>query len=427
MATNLLTDAAIRATIRSARASKPPKPTKAYDGQGLYLLIDPKADSALWRFRYLWQRREKLISLGKWGSLSTTRPDVPLKLARDRRDAARRLLAAGTDPSAARKADQQAASSNDFKELAIEWISKQTDWVDVHRAKVTALLENDVYPYIGNTPIAMLTPPDLLTVLRRIEARSKDQALRARQHCSRVFQYAIAVGKATTDPCRDLRGALAAPKESHFPAPTDPRRVGELLRAIDAHTGQPSVSYALKILPHVFVRPMELRLAEWSEIDLDGEHPEWRIPAQRMKMKREHVVPLSRQVVAMLRELHVINNGRLCFPGLRTAARPISDGALNAALRRLGFAQHEMVAHGFRTIASTLLNEKLEADPDAIELQLAHRGQGVRAVYNRGLRIEQRRMMMQRWSDYLDQLRVGGEGGKGRSNVVPMRPAAASA
>ncbi|MGH8132663.1 MAG: tyrosine-type recombinase/integrase, partial [Steroidobacteraceae bacterium] len=233
MATNLLTDFAIKAAIRAARTAKPPKPIKKYDGEGLYLLIDPRSDSALWRFRYLLQRREKLISFGKW-------PFVSLKLARERRQEARKLLAAGADPSAVRKAERAAGAGDSFEALAREWMAKQEDWCEAHRSKIAALLENDVFRFIGAKPVAELTPPDLLQVLRRIEARSKDQALRARQHCSNVFRYAIATARATSDPCRDLAGALATPPERHYPAITSPKELAQLLRDIAGYSGNPS-------------------------------------------------------------------------------------------------------------------------------------------------------------------------------------------
>jgi integrase len=270
-----------------------------------------------------------------------------------------------------------------------------------------------LFPHIGSRPIATITPPELLSVLRRIEVRGRlETCHRTKQRAGQVFRYAIASGRAEHDITADLRDALTPTKTQHFAAITEPRRVGELLRAIDSYPGQPSTAYALRLAPHVFVRPGELRFAEWSEFDFDSS--QWRIPAEKMKMDDYHLVPLSRQVIGILQELRSFTGtGRYLFPSLRTRERPISDVTLNAALRRLGFTSDEQTAHGFRSIASTLLNE-LGYPSDVIELQMAHKERNkVRAAYNRAQRLDERRKVLQGWSDHLDSLR-------GRESVPPQ-------
>jgi integrase len=266
-----------------------------------------------------------------------------------------------------------------------------------------------VFPYIGKHPIEALKAADVLKVLRRIESRgTHETAHRVRSLCGRVFRYAVATGRAERDPTADLKGALAPANNENFAAITDPAKVGQLLRAIDGYVGQPTVHAALKLAPLVFVRPGELRAAEWSEFDLDG--AEWRIPAERMKAGELHIVPLSSQALEIIADLQLITgDGKYLFPSLRTTSRPISDGTINAALRRLGYSAEEMTGHGFRTMASTLLNEK-GWHPDLIELQLAHKDRNkVRAAYNRAERLAERRKMMQSWADYLDGLKAGGK------------------
>jgi integrase len=350
---------------------------------------------------------EKLLSLG-------TYPDVPLKRAREKRDDARKLVADGIDPSARRQAERSAAA-NTFVAVADEWlmIKKRSlapgTWQRDHDQ-----LHKWVVPYIGNRPIASIEAPDLLGVLRRIEAKGiSDTAHRTREVCRRVFRYAIATGRATRDITADLRGALAPRTTKNYAAVTDPAKVGELLRAIDGYDGQPATAAALKFAPYVFVRPCELRAAEWSELSLEGPEPEWRIPAQRMKMGEAHIVPLSRQAVAILYELRPITgNQRYVFPAIGGGGRPLSENTLNGALRRLGHSSQQMTAHGFRSIASTLLNER-GVHPDLIELQLAHSERNtVRAAYNRAQRLAERRVMMQNWADYVDRL---------RKDTVPVR------
>ncbi len=391
-------------TIKAAKPRE--KPYKVWDERGLYMLVTPTG-SRLWRFRYRLAGREKLISFGDYR-------DVPLKRARERRDEARQLVADGIDPSAERQAER-AAAADTFKAVAEEWLAMQAktlaeETVSIHRGRLYSTL----FPAFGNRRVNDIKAPDLLAVLRRVESQgTHETAHRLRALYGRVARFAIATGRAERDISADLKGALTPVQTEHFAAVTEPRAIGNLLRAIDGYVGQPSTEYALKLAPYVFVRPGELRGAAWAEMDLDA--AEWRIPAERMKMGLPHIVPLARQVVALLRKLEALTgNGPLLFPGLVTPSRPISDNTLNAALRRLGIAQDEHTTHGFRSMASTRLNE-LGFHPDVIELQLAHVEQNaVRAAYNRAQRLEERRAMMQSWADYLDGLKAGG-------NVVAIK------
>jgi len=380
------------------------KPYKLRDGEGLYLLVTP-AGGRLWRLRYRYKGRESMLGLGQY-------PEVPLKMARERARDARELLADGRDPAAARRAER-GAQADTFEAIAREWLSKQ-HFEEATLEKAEWTFRDLLFPFIGNKPVRELTAPDILGVLRRIEARGKHEtAHRTRQRASQVLRYAIATGRADSDPTRDLRGALTPVAKRNHPAITEPARVGELLRAIDGYIGDPATVAALKLAPLLFVRPGELRGAQWREFDLEA--AEWRIPAERMKMREQHLVPLSRQALAILRQLQSITGqGRYLFPSLRTRERPISENTLGAALRRLGFSKDEMTAHGFRSTASTLLNEQGFA-PDVIELQLAHAERDeVRGAYNKAQRLGERRKMMQAWADYLDGLRKSG-------NVVPIR------
>lgn len=398
-----LTDTAIRKALKVSDRQK------LFDGGGLYLLIDPPRQPG-WRLKYRIAGREKLLSLGVY-------PDVTLQLARRKREDARRLIASEIDPSEERKATR-GTNAVTFRSVAEDWITRQAktlapETISIYRARLNSTL----LPAFGSKPMTSIEPKDLLGVLRRIEDKGNHEtAHRVRALYGRVARFAIATGRAERDASADLRGALTPVATEHFAAITEPARIGELLRAIDSYQGQPAVEYALKLAPLLFVRPGELRGAAWREFSLDGKVPEWRIPEERMKMGIEHVVPLPTQAVALLRELQALTgDGELLFPGLRTASRPISNNTLNAALRRLGFGQDEMTAHGFRSMASTRLNE-MGFDPDVIELQLAHQeGNKVRAAYNRAMRIDDRRKMMQAWADYLDGLKAGG------SNVVAIR------
>jgi integrase len=398
------------------------KPTDATlrlnDGDGLYLLVKPNG-ARWWRLDYSSGGKRKTLSFGVY-------PDTGLKAARDKADEARKLVAAGTDPSDIRKADkaQQAKvleadrrigeglpAVDSFEEIAREWFAKfSAEWAPSHAEKIIRRLERDIFPWMGKQPIANITAPELLAALRRIEARGAvETAHRAHQNCGQIFRYAIATGRAERDPSPALRGALPAVKQTHHAAITEPRAIGELLRAIDGYQGQLVTKCALRIAPMVFVRPGELRKAEWSEIDLDK--AEWNIPAERMKMREAHLVPLSTQAVEILRELHALTgDGHYVFPGARTNGRPMSDNAILAALRRMGFAKDEMSGHGFRAMARTILDEVLQVRPDYIEHQLAHavRDPNGRA-YNRTAHLVERRKMMQQWADYLDKIKVGAE------------------
>ncbi|WP_099481987.1 tyrosine-type recombinase/integrase [Stenotrophomonas maltophilia] len=406
-----LTDTAIR------KAKPGPKPTKLRDGGGLYVQLNPDG-SRWWR----WDYRRPVT--GKRNTLSLgTHPEVSLADARGRQAEARRLLASGIDPGEHRKAAKVAGvekAANSFEVVTREWLGKQK-WVESYRCKVVAWMDNDVFPWIGGRPVAELAAPDFLRVARRIEERGAiESAHRIMQNCGQVMRYAVATGRTDRNPVADLRGALAPPMERHHAAITDPRELGGLLRAIDGYAGDASTRAALRLAPLVFVRPGELRHAEWSEIDFDA--GEWNIPAHKMKMREPHLVPLSSQAVAILRDLQPLTGHRqYVFPGGRSPKRPLSDNALTAALRRMGFDKETMTAHGFRATARTLLDEVLGWRPDLIEHQLAHavRDPNGRA-YNRTSHLPERRKMMQAWADYLDALRAD------TGNViVPFKPKAA--
>jgi integrase len=377
------------------------RPYKRSDARGLYVIVNPDG-ARWWRFRYRVGGREKLISLG-------TYPDTSLKLAREKRDDARRDLAAGIDPSAQRLAAKMAAADT-FEAIGREWLKVQEPKLSAAtRAKAEWILTTFVFPHIGSRPIGEIEATDVLRLLRRVESRGKHEtAHRTRQRCSQIFRFAVASARARRDVTVDLRGALAAVKTESLAAIVEPARIGELLRAIEGYQGHPAVTAALKLAPYVFVRPGELRAAEWSEIDVADSA--WRIPAERMKMKSPHVVPLASQSLDIIEELRLLTGGgRFLFPSLRTAARCMSENAITAALRRLGYSGDEMTWHGFRAMASTRLNE-LGFAPDIIELQLAHRERDkVRAAYNRAERLADRRSMMQQWADYLDGLRSRGD------------------
>ena len=398
----------------SIRAAKPRAAQyKLFDEGGLFLIVRPSGGK-LWRLKYRHIGKEQQLSLGIF-------PAVGLKEARKRRDDARKLIAEGVNPAFEKKRAAVQASlgaANTFKAVADELIAKREreGLKDITTAKaqwLLALLE----PALGNRPIAEIEPYELLAVLKRIELAGRyETAKRLLAFSGRVFRYAVSTTRAKRNPAADLAGALVSPKVKHHAAIIEPVGVGALLRAIDGFDGHPTTKWALQLAPHVFVRPGELRRAEWAEIDLEA--AVWRIPGTRMKMSREHVVPLSRQVVAILKEAQQLTgNGRLVFPSVRTPLRPMSENTLNAALRRLGYGSDEMTSHGFRSTASTLLNESGKWTPDAIERALAHGdADTVRAAYHRGAHWQERVQMAQWWSDYLDTLRQGGK-------VVELRPA----
>ena len=388
--------------IKNAKPGE--RAVKLFDGGGLYLEIAPSGGK-LWRLKYRFDGKEKRLSLGRY-------PEVTLADARKRREAARELLANGVDPSEerkAKKAERAARLENAFEPVAREWFEKNApNWAPTHADKIIKRLENDVFPWLGKRPIADITAPEFLKVLRRIEERGAlDTAHRAHQNCGQVMRYAIATGRATRDPTADLRGSLPAAKHQHFAALTEPVQVGGLLRAIEAFEGTFVVQCALRLAPLVFVRPGELRKARWADIDLD--RAEWRYVVS--KTKTDHLVPLSTQAVAILRDLQAKTGHREhVFPG-RNPRKPMSDMAVNAALRRLGYdTRTEITGHGFRAMARTILHQELNFAPELIEHQLAHRvPDSLGAAYNRTKFIEQRREMMQSWSDYLERLKAGAQ------------------
>ncbi len=399
----MLTDTA----IRQAKANE--KAVKLFDGRGLYLEVTP-AGGKWWRLKYRFNDKEKRLSLGVY-------PDVSLKEARVRRDEARKLLADGIDPSENRKAQKavkQDRAANSFEVVAREWFAKYAPtWTVNHAERILRRFERDLFPWIGGKPIAEVTAPELLAVVRRIENRGAlETAHRALANCGQVFRYAVATGRAGRDPSGDLRGALPPVKGEHFAAVTDPTRLADILRAIDGYQGTFTVSCALRLAPLVFVRPGELRKAEWSDIDLDK--AEWRYTVT--KTNTPHIVPLARQAVAILRELHPLTGrGRFVFPGARSVERPMSDNAILAAMRRVGIRKEEMTGHGFRAAARTILDEVLGVRPDFIEHQLAHAVKDPNGTaYNRVTHLTERQKMMQQWADYLDAL-------ANSANVVPLR------
>jgi len=402
-----LTDTA----IRNAKAGD--KAYKLSDEKGLFLLVNPNG-SRWWRLKFRVAGKEKLLSLGVY-------PDVGLKDARQRRDDARKMLAEGIDPGAQRKAQKASRverSANSFEVIAREWLENRKDSVTLGQtAKTLAIFVNDVFPWMGNTPIAEVEAPLVLSVIKRIDQRgARYTAHRAKQRISQVLRYAIATGRATRDPCPDLKGAIPSPLSSNFASITEPSKVAEMLRAFDGFKGTFVVKCALEIAPRVFVRPGELRKAEWAGTDLDK--AEWRYLVT--KTKTEHLVPLAVQVVERLRELHALTgHGRYLFPG-RDPQKPMSEAAINAALRRMGYdTKTEITGHGFRAMARTILHEELHQKPEVIEHQLAHAvPDALGTAYNRTKFLKERKAMMQLWADYLDKLKAGAE-------VIPLDRSAA--
>lgn len=407
-----LTDVAIRNAKPGAKA------VKLADGGGMFLLVTP-AGGRLWRLKFRVDGREKLLAIGAY-------PEIGLGEARRRREEARELIALGKDPSREKQRDKVRAriqAADTFKAICDEYCAKRRrdgakGWAPATAIRSEYLLSL-VCGSIGKLPIGEIEPADVLTAIRRIEGKGKlESARRSLQLAGAVFRYAVATARLASDPTRDLRGALTAPTVTHYGAITDAKKVGPLLRAIDEYDGSGITKLALQIAPHVFVRPGELRHAEWSEFDLDGAL--WIIPAGKMKMRKAHHVPLSRQSVELFREVQAVTgpNGYV-FPSIRTRTRPMSENTVNAGLRRLGYASDEMTAHGFRAMASTLLNESGKWHPDAIERALAHGDTDkVRAAYHRGAHWNERVEMSQWWSDHLDVLRKG-------ADVVPLPTRAA--
>lgn len=390
------------------RSSKPTtKSQRLFDGGGLYLEVAPSGGK-WWRLKYRFAGKEKRLSLG-------TYPEVSLKQARERRDDARRLLNDGIDPSAHRKARQAAheeMASNTLEAIGREWIARHLAKKSAtHHSKVAGRIEREIFPYLGHLPARDIGAPEILRVLRRIEARNHlETAHRVMQHIGQIIRYAVSTGRADTDPTQALRGALPPATVRHMAAPTDPTKVAALLRMLDAFEGSPVVGAAIRLLPLLFVRPGELRTMRWEETDLEAR--EWRYTTS--KTKTEHLVPLSNQAIAILEELHPLTGhltGGWVFPGARSAKYPMSNMAINAAYRRLGIdTRNEITGHGWRACARTLLHEQLKYPPEVIEHQLAHAvPDALGRAYNRTRFIDERRKMMQAWADYLERIKVGAE------------------
>ena len=393
-----LTDTGIRATKPTDKARK------LADEKGLYLLIQPTGGK-LWRFDYRFADKRKTMAIG-------TFPDTGLRLARDKRDEARKLLAQGIDPCGQRKQDKQerrGAQACTFEIVARDWMRiKGAEWTDTYAGKTKSAMERHAFPAIGSRPITELTAPDLLAMLRAIEQRGTvDMAHRVQQHCGAVFRYAVSSGKATIDPTPNLTGALSTVKQEHYAALTDPIEYAQLLRDIDNYRGEVTTKVAMQMLALTFQRTKEVRFAEWSQFDFDAAL--WRIPGEIMKMREAHIVPLSKQVIALLEGLRALTGaGRLVFPSAISKDRPISENTVTYALARMGY-KGRMTGHGFRSAASTILNEQ-GFRHDVIERQLAHNERNaVRAAYNRAEYLPERKVMMQAWANYLDKIKAGAE------------------
>lgn len=386
--TMALTDVALRSLKTNI-------PRKIFDGRGLYIEVTA-AGNRLWRMKYRFAGKEKRLSLGGY-------PEISLKAARALHAEHVALLARGIDPSAQRKAAAEVPGGT-FEAVAREWIaSREPTWAAGNTQRIKSLFENDLYPQLGSRALAEITAPELLLVIRKIERRVLERAHRALANCGQVFRYGVATGRCERNPAADLRGALPPYKSGHFAAPTDPKLLAPLLRAMYSYEGTPAVTAALRLAPLVFARPGELRRAMWADMDLEA--AEWRYVASKTKVP--HLVPLARQAVDILRELQPIT-GRspFVFPGGRSKFRPMSDNAVLAALRRSNIAKEDLTGHGLRATARTILDEVLGFRPDIIEHQLAHAVKDPNGrAYNRTAHLEERRRMMQAWADYLDNLR----------------------
>lgn len=406
--------------VKVKNAKKGEKQVKLSDSDGMYLLVTP-AGGKCWRLKYRFGGKEKTLALG-------TYPEISLADARVRRDEARKLLANDVDPGEAKKAKKAAgieAGANSFEVVAREWHSKfAPTWSDSHAYWVLRRLEQYVFPAIGGRPISELKAFDVLKVLRRIESVALETAHRVKFICGQIFRYAVGTGRAERDPTADLKGILPPRSQKHHAAITDPKEVAGLLRAIDTFNGTFTVKSALLLSPLVFLRPGELRQAEWSEFDLDA--AEWNVPIERMKLKKrikqdrageKHLVPLSTQAVTILEDLQALTGrSRYVFPSARSLAKPMSNMAVNAALARMGY-KDEMTGHGFRAMARTILDEVLQVRIDFIEHQLAHAVKDPNGrAYNRTAHLSERQKMMQAWADYLDGLKCG-------AKVLPFRKA----
>ena len=391
--------------LKIKNANPAPKEYKLFDGGGLFLLVT-SAGGKLWHLKYRFAGKEQKLTFGPY-------PTTSLADARQLREDAKKLLANGIDPGEFKKAKKAelAAEQRTFEMVAREWFAKnEPAWSASHCATVMSRLERDIFPVIGNRPIAELKRTEIISLLKGIEARGKiETAKRIKIYCGQIFRYALNLEWVESNPTADLKTGdiLTKAEEKHHAAITDPKQVAELLRAIDAYTGTFVVKCALQLAPLFFVRPGELQKAEWSEFDLDA--AEWNIPANRMKSKQPHLVPLAKQAIAILRELHKLTgNGKYLFPSLRSNKRPMSNVAMLAAFRRMGYDKEEMTTHGFRAMARTILDEVLQIRPDFIEHQLAHAVRDpLGRAYNRTSHLAERRKMMQTWADYLDDLKSG--------------------
>lgn len=400
------TDMALTDTfVRNVKHSGSPVGDKYSDGQGMFLLV--KGKSKYWRMSYRYAGKQKTIAFGVY-------PSITLAQARRLRDEARTSLALNIDPSVLKrqaKDDRIRAAQNTFEVVAREWLLKMaSSRSESTQEKVGGWLEHDVFPRIGRMPISLIRPRDVLAVIQKVEARGAiDSAHRIKQVCGQIFRYAVAIDVAERDVTVDLKGALRAAPRVNYAALIEPKQVGALMRAIYDYGGHPVTAAALKLAPMLFVRPGELRAAEWREFDLDA--TEWRIPASKMKMKLEHMVPLPTQAVEILRDLHTMTGeGKFVFPSLRTAQACMSENTVNAALRGMGYSKEVMTGHGFRATARTILDEVLGERVDLIEHQLAHTVIDPNGrAYNRTSHLPARRLMMQRWADYLDRLRNGAD------------------
>ncbi|MFH1217817.1 MAG: tyrosine-type recombinase/integrase [Pseudomonadota bacterium] len=401
--TSLLSDAAIR------QAKPKEKNYLLRDGGGLWLVVEPSGRK-WWKMRVTFAKKENSFSIGDY-------PAVTLAAAREEQQRIKGQIAAGIDPGMARRMKAQHSGDSTFKSIALEWLGKQKNiWVARHTETIESRLLNHIFPLIGDVTIKEINAPLLLVMLRRLEERGTlETARRVNQICGQVFRYAIATGRAERNPSADLRGALTPPKTKNMASLTNPKDVAGLLRAIDGYNGSFVTQCALKLAPLLFVRPGELRHIEWSEIDF--EKKEWRIPAEKMKMRTQHLVPLSRQTITLLEGIKPLTgDGKYVFPSERSKGRPMSDNTVLAALRRMGFTKDEMTGHGFRAMASTILHE--QGWPSAvIERQLAHQERNrVKAAYNHAEHLTERKKMMQVWADYLDDLKSG-------AKIIPLRAA----
>lgn len=392
--------------VKNAKHTGSPAGDKHADGGNMYLLVN--AGGKYWRLNYRFGGKQKTLALGVY-------PDVSLLKARQRRDKARELLADGVDPGAAKQEEKRAQAAvlaNTFERVALEWLDKtKADRMASTQGKVATWLQKDVFPYIGSMAISAIGPRDVLAALRHMEGRGAlDSVQRVKQICGQVFRYAVATGSAERDVTQDLKGALAKHAPGHYAAITDPKQAGDLMRSIFNYTGHPYVIAALQLSPLLFVRPGELRGAEWAEIDLDT--AQWVIPASRMKIKVAHLVPLCTQSVAVLQDMKKLTGTRrFVFPSIgRSEDRPMSENTINSALHAMGYGTDKHTAHGFRAMARTIMDEVLDERIDLIEHQLAHAVKDPNGrAYNRTAHLPARRAMMQRWADYLDKLRIGAE------------------